>query len=422
MGIRSAPLTPMLVIQFLGILGAIVTQTATHIQMQGRAPEASLLLVDVVWLAFITWWIASVVWLRWRRRIAEDTPDGWFWHSLSIFWSGNVATLVSYLMLMPHAGHTWLLVGSAFCLAPIVLEAIGTVRSPRFGARPWFAQVVPAVLTFVIAPYLILNKGPYAAELGFFLILFTILLLSLRELVQRVVNDLEAARDDALRERDARSRFLASVSHDLLQPMQAARLFFEQALREKDKASRDRASENAHHAFESTELLLNQVVDRMRLDVGAVTPSLKALSLAPVTRRIAEQLRPLAALAGAELRVVTSSASVIADEQMVERILGNLIGNSIRYAKARRITVGVRRRGPRLRIWVIDNGIGVDASEIDRIFTEFQQGNPGGNSPIGGFGLGLSSSRKMARLMFGDVGVQPHALQGAAFWLELERA
>jgi len=412
---------PMLFIQCLGIFGAIVTQVLTHRYFSGSAPEWKVLSVDVVWSLFIAWWVASVISFRITRRITEDTPDGWFFHSLGIFWSGNVATLISLFTLSPYGSLDWLLLACAFCMAPMILEAIGTVRSPRFGVRPLAAIVVPAVLPLVMAPWLLFHEESLAQQMGVFYLLFLVLLIFLRELIQSVVNSLERARGEAEQERDARTRFLASVSHDLAQPVHAARLFFEQALLHPAGAARDDAERHAHIAFDSTERLLSQILDRMRLAADAMKPSMQWVDVGAAIQRAVVQTAPLAELQGVQLRWVPSSIEVWGDAGMIDRVLCNLIGNALRHAQPRRVLVGARHAGSRARFWVIDDGIGIADEDLAGLFEEFVQGRRGDDVPPGGFGLGLSSSRQMAELMSGSLFLAPRGPRGAAFCLELSR-
>ena len=414
MGIR-----PMLLIQCIGIVGAVVTQTATHLNFSGHAPDERLIAVNIIWSLFVAWWVGSVIVFRWRRWIAEDTPDGWYFHSLGIFWSGNAATIASFFLLVPWATLEWVLLSCAFCLAPMILEAIGTVRSPRFGPRPWLALLVPSVLPIVLGAYLITRDEPHAREMGLFYFLFLLLLLFLRELIQGVVNRLEIARAEAERERDARTRFLATVSHDLAQPMQAARLFFEQALQLGDGPPRDAAIRNANLAFDSTERMLDQTLQRLRLDAGAVKASMQVVSVGSALRTATEQARLLAGLEGIELRCINSRLNVWADPDLVDRILGNLVGNALRHARAKRVLIGARRHHSRVHLWVIDDGVGIPKNSRMGLFDAFVQGDQRTGSAQQGFGLGLYAARTMARLMDADLTLADPGERGAAFRLDL---
>ena len=103
----------------------------------------------------------------------------------------------------------------------------------------------------------------------------------------------------------------------------------------------------------------------------------------------------------------------------MERILGNLVGNAIRHARARRVLVGARRRGGRVRVWVIDDGSGIPEHDVPRLFQDYAQGADRLDRVQGGFGLGLASAKRMAQLMGGEVGLDREWKSGSAFWLEL---
>ena len=128
---------------------------------------------------------------------------------------------------------------------------------------------------------------------------------------------------------------------------------------------------------------------------------------------------PAAALANVSIHAMPCRLVVRADPALVRRALGNLIGNAIRHAKAKRILIGARRRGSSVRLWVIDDGTGIPAIDIQRLFEDYVQGSDHGADIRGGFGLGLATTRRLARLVGGDAGLEPDWVSGAAFWLEL---
>jgi len=86
------------------------------------------------------------------------------------------------------------------------------------------------------------------------------------------------------------------------------------------------------------------------------------------------------------------------------------------------VLIGARRQAGRVRLWVIDDGVGICEADAPRLFEDYVQGSNHGDEVRGGFGLGLASARRMARLMGGGVGLEPKWLNGSAFWLELDAA
>ena len=219
--------------------------------------------------------------------------------------------------------------------------------------------------------------------------------------------------------RDARTRFLASASHDLGQPLQAARLFFDQVLQSPAGPVRERAVRNVRWAFDTTEHLLGQMLDHLRLESGEVEARLEPLPLGPLIARVAEMHEPAARLKNLDINALPSRLVAMADRTLVERALGNLLINAIRHAEARRVLVGARRRGDRLRLWVIDNGVGIPDADRARLFEDHVQGSNHGDEIRGGFGLGLASCRRIAELMGAAAGHEPRWTNGAAFWIDL---
>jgi signal transduction histidine kinase len=232
----------------------------------------------------------------------------------------------------------------------------------------------------------------------------------------------ETARTEAENARDAKTRFLASASHDLGQPLQAARMFFDQAMRSDAGEKRDKAVRGVHWAFDASEQLLGQMMAHLQLESGVVEPRLEALVIGPLIAEVADMNEPAAGLAGVSIHAMPCRLTVLADSALFERALGNLIGNAIRHAKARRILIGARAHQGRVRIWVIDDGTGIAPTDIPRLFEDYVQGSDHGEEIRGGFGLGLATTRRLARLMGGDAGLEAKWVNGSAFWLDLPAA
>jgi signal transduction histidine kinase len=230
---------------------------------------------------------------------------------------------------------------------------------------------------------------------------------------------LEAALVTVAEERDAKTRFIASASHDLGQPLQAASLFFDQALRAPDAAQRNRAADGVRKAFASADQLLSHMLNHLRLEADAVAPHFSNLLIGPIIARIAAQFGPAASQAGITIKTMPSRKRLHIDRVLFERALGNLIHNAILHSGATRLLIGVRKAGrDRVRVWVIDNGVGVARVDGVRIFDDYYQGSDSRAALKSGFGLGLSSVRRIAVLLEGQAGLDPRWLGGAAFYLD----
>lgn len=212
-----------------------------------------------------------------------------------------------------------------------------------------------------------------------------------------------------------KTRFLAAASHDLLQPLHAARLFT--AAIERD-VSPDTLPlvERVQNAISAAEDLLRALLDISKLDSGGVQPRPEVLALAPFLSDLAESFRPMAERKGLELRIGPLSGHVFTDPGLLRSIVQNFLANAVRYCEHGGVLVGVRPRRSGLRIDVFDTGVGIDASQIDVIFGEFTRL---GTVEAEGLGLGLALSTRIARLLGGRITVRSVPGRGSrfSFWL-----
>ncbi|CAM3164642.1 HAMP domain-containing sensor histidine kinase [Sphingomonas antarctica] len=219
-------------------------------------------------------------------------------------------------------------------------------------------------------------------------------------------------------ERDAKTRFMAAASHDLGQPLAAAALYFDQSLRSNDELARARAVEGVRRAFTSAEQLLSHMLSHLRLEADAVEAHPSPVAIRPFLSRIAAQYEPAAAIAGIKLEVCGIRTVLNLDPSLIERAFGNLVDNAIRHSRAHRIALGARRSGGTIRLWVIDDGIGVPPIDAPHVFNDYYQAHSAANAQSNGFGLGLSSVRRLAGLMGGKADLDQRWLRGAAFYIE----
>jgi signal transduction histidine kinase len=212
------------------------------------------------------------------------------------------------------------------------------------------------------------------------------------------------------------------ASHDLGQPLQAASLFFDQTLRAPDPDQRNRAADGVRKAFASADQLLSHMLNHLRLEADAVDPHFARFSTGAAMARIAAQFGPAADAAGIDIRLVKSRAFLRLDKVLFERALGNLVSNAIEHSGATRIVMGARVSAGHIRIWVIDDGSGIARIDAGRIFDDYYRGSDSRAAVKSGFGLGLSSVRRIAALMHGDAGLDPRWLGGSAFYLDFPAA
>jgi two-component system, sensor histidine kinase len=230
---------------------------------------------------------------------------------------------------------------------------------------------------------------------------------------------LAEAKAEAERANQSKTRFLAAVSHDLLQPLNAARLFLS-ALAETGQDDRGRRLiENAEVAFESVERLLASLLDISKLDAGVMAAEPRDVPLGPVFRKLSAEFAPAAERRGLELRAAPTSAVVRTDPDLLLRILRNLLSNAVRYTPRGRVLLGARRRGQGYAVEVGDTGVGVPADKQEEIFEEFRRLGSDADERDRGFGLGLAIVARIARLLGHKVAVRSAPGRGSRFSIEM---
>ncbi len=231
--------------------------------------------------------------------------------------------------------------------------------------------------------------------------------------------ELTAMREEAERASKAKTRFLASASHDLRQPMHAISLLVG-ILRERVvDAEEQLLVGKIETSVQAMENLFGSLLDISKLDAGAVKPSVSSFPIENVLRLIELNYSPLAQEKGITLKVMRSGVTVSSDAQLLERILGNLIANAIRYTSQGRVLVGCRRCGKGLRVLVFDTGLGIPAAHLDDIFDEFfQLANPERDRSKG-LGLGLSIVKRSAALLNHALIVESLPGRGSTFGIEV---
>ena len=231
----------------------------------------------------------------------------------------------------------------------------------------------------------------------------------------------------------AKSRFLANVSHELRTPLNAivgynalalSGLFGE--VTPELRSAHDRIRTAADHLLR----VLNDVLDLSKIEVGRMEVDARDVALEPLLERVLSIVEPVAEAKNVRLDLVVARnlPSLVTDPRHVHQILMNLLTNAIKFTERGSVTiVAARGESPRadmVSLAIEDTGIGIARSDLGRIFDEFEQVRPGGrgDSIVRGTGLGLAVSRKLARLLGGDVDVTSQVGTGSRFtlWLPLK--
>lgn len=237
--------------------------------------------------------------------------------------------------------------------------------------------------------------------------------------------DLLRAKAEADDANISKSRFLAAASHDILQPLSAARLYAT-SLRERLRArpSGDDAlvlASNVDAALEAVEDILGALLEISQLDAGATGTEIDAFDINPILLQLKLEFEPIALERGLRLTFMPSSLRVTSDRKLLRRMLQNLVSNAVKYTSAGRILVGVRRHGATARISVHDTGVGVPDEKQVVIFREFER-LPAGAQMAPGAGLGLSIVHRLSQVLAHEVSLRSVVGKGSVFSVSLPAA
>jgi len=235
---------------------------------------------------------------------------------------------------------------------------------------------------------------------------------TLEQRVRARTVELEAASRAAQRANEGKSRFLAAVGHDLMQPLHAAQLFNHALAQQLRHPEYRETVDHIRGALASTESLLAGLLDLSRLDAGGMEPQRHDFALSEVLDNLASEFGVLAAEQQIRLHYQATRQWVNSDPALLRRVLQNFLSNAVRYAERGRVLLGVRRCGAMLEIQVWDTGAGITPGEQSLVFEEFRRGDSARGQ---GLGLGLSIAERMARLLEHPLRLQSWPGRGSLF-------
>ncbi len=219
----------------------------------------------------------------------------------------------------------------------------------------------------------------------------------------------------------SKTQFLAAASHDILQPLNAARLYVTSLIERQGGREDAPLVGNIDASLEAVEEIFGALLDMSRLDTGTMRPEFASFRIDELMRQIELEFAPLATARGLELKFVPCSLVVRSDRRLLRRLIQNLVSNAIKYTPSGRVLVGCRRRGENLRVDVYDTGIGVPETKLRDIFVEFHRLDQGAKIARG-LGLGLSIVERVARALGGAVDVVSMVGRGSRFSVLVPRS
>lgn len=239
---------------------------------------------------------------------------------------------------------------------------------------------------------------------------------AVRDMTERrqISDALIAAREEAERANHAKTRFLASASHDLRQPLQTLRLLNASLLSLSGSSLQIHdLLERQQRAIDTASRMLDALLDITRLESGAIEPQLAPVSLSAIITDLARQFDSLAAAKKLALECPSlgSTTQLSTDRILFSQLLHNLLGNAIKYTDAGFVRVSESMELDGLNVWIEDSGIGIPEDKLDRIFDEYYQVDMKGKQRSG-VGLGLAIVRELSRLLGYSVSITSRVGEG----------
>jgi signal transduction histidine kinase len=240
--------------------------------------------------------------------------------------------------------------------------------------------------------------------------------------LERSNEALVLAKDEAERANLSKTRFLAAASHDLLQPLNAARLTNSVLSEMQESEDAQRLSGQIEQSLQTIEDLIKTLLDISKLDAGVVTPDLQTFPLDTVLSVLEASFGPQAAAKGLKFKVRRCGLLVRSDPLMLQRVLQNLVSNAVRYTKQGGVLVGVRTRDAECVVDVVDTGCGISEAERETMFEEFYRGAAAAEGNHTGLGLGLAIVQRTVAALGYPLEVKSALGKGSTFRLKLEHA
>ena len=238
--------------------------------------------------------------------------------------------------------------------------------------------------------------------------------------LERLNHELARAKTAAEDANLSKTRFLAAAGHDILQPLNAARLYassLTESAAEAGPEERIALARNVDASLEAVEEILGALLDISRLDAGATRPEISDFPIQDIFRQLEIEFAPMARAKGLELSFMPTALDIRSDRRLMRRLLQNFVSNAVKYTLRGRVLVGCRRRAGAVRIEVWDTGIGVPEVEQRRIFDEFMRLDAGARAARG-LGLGLSIVERLGRVLAHPISLRSRLAAGSVFAVE----
>ena len=242
--------------------------------------------------------------------------------------------------------------------------------------------------------------------------------------LEKTMSALQQAKADAEEANVSKTRFLAAAAHDLLQPLNAAKLFAALLNEHRDNMSAEQEGlvGRVESSLGAVEDLLGALLDISRLDTAAPEPKIEVFPVSRTFEAIEAQFAAAFAEDGLRLRFAKSSLFIRTDPALFRRIVQNLVSNARRYTQTGGVLIGCRRRGDMVAIQIVDTGVGIAPEDQRTVFEEFRRLNKRSKGTKRGLGLGLAIVERVAKLLGHEIAMRSEVDKGSTFEVVVPRA
>ncbi|MCA1979656.1 MAG: HAMP domain-containing histidine kinase [Thiobacillus sp.] len=401
---------------------------------------AAMYRIETGSVAIAGWWLVLVLvnllragWNHWlENRLAwldMDRLD--MARRIHAFFAGVSGLAWGGLAVIAFNGEA---INQDFIALAVAVGMVGGAVTPLSSLKwafPFYGSAI--LLPFIFKAYLL--GGTIYVSGGLTLSVYLVVLLSYGRSIHRTLTEsfrVRLEKDELIRELEAltqsRSLFLAGVSHDLKQPVQALGMFTACLKGMAGEVGGERGREITRLADNCAEALgaigsqVSRLLELSRLEAGEVRPQLRAIPLAELFEQIRFLQADKARAKGLRLRFVTTDQVVMSDVRMLRSILDNLVGNAVRYTTAGSVLVGARRHGAMVEIQVLDTGPGIAEAHLPLLFEAYRRFDDTTESADIGHGLGLALVHKQAELLGHDLHVCSVIGRGSRFSIRVPLA
>jgi signal transduction histidine kinase/CheY-like chemotaxis protein len=351
-----------------------------------------------------------------RRYVAAAALSALAWHSAMwlLLPTPDMASLAMLLLVLLGVGSSGITAIVAW--RPVVFAWLLPLLLPIPLALAWYqAPYAPALSVFVLVVL--------GMNLAFALNQNRMLMRALgaRYVNEALIEQLRQQMELAARASRDKSRFLAAASHDLRQPMHALTLFAGALEKRLAGSAEQPLMRNLNECIASLDRSFNAMLDISKLDAGVVESTRHTFAIRDMFRRLHMHFAGQAEAANLQLRFKPGGKMLTTDPQLLERVLGNLIQNAIKYTREGGVVVVARTAGTDISLEVWDTGPGIPESELPRIFDEFYQIDNPQHDRTRGLGMGLAIVKRLVLLLGHTLDVSSRPGRGTLFRIRVPR-